>query len=66
MSAPEAAAVQYKSSSFCSVGACVEVGRLPNGRVAVRDGKDPAGAPLVFTAEEWHAFVAGVRHGEFD
>ena len=36
------------------------------GAVAVRDGKDPAGPVLTYTAEEWTAFIAGVRLGEFE
>jgi hypothetical protein len=44
---------------------CVEVTFAANG-VAVRDSKDPSGAVLVFTANEWDAFVAGAKDGEFD
>lgn len=36
------------------------------GAVAVRDSKDPAGTVLVFTPQEWDAFVAGAKDGEFD
>ena len=58
---------EYKISSFCSAGGCVEVGRAPEGLVVVRDSKDPERrASLAFTAEEWTAFVAGVKNGEFD
>lgn len=59
--------IDYRVSSFCSGGGCVEVGRLPGGGVAVRDAKDPErAAALEFTREEWVAFVAGVKNGEFD
>jgi len=60
-------AVWRKSSySGDNGGNCVEVaGNLP-GAVAVRDSKDPSGPVLTFTPAEWHAFVAGVRDGEFD
>lgn len=58
--------IEFRISSFCTGGGCVEVGRLPGGAVAVRDGKDAECAPLVFTPEEWAAFVAGVKAGEFD
>lgn len=34
--------------------------------MAVRDSKNPNQAALIFTAEEWNAFVAGVRDGQFD
>jgi Domain of unknown function (DUF397) len=59
--------IQYKVSSYCNAGGCVEVGLRPDGPVVVRDSKDPERqASLVFTAEEWAAFVAGVKNGEFD
>jgi hypothetical protein len=56
---------EFRTSSFCSGGACVEVGMLPRGAVAVRDSKDRS-SELIFTADEWVAFVAGVKNGEFD
>jgi hypothetical protein len=59
--------IEYRISSYCSVGACVEVGQTPDGRMVVRDGKDPQrSASLVFDRDEWRAFVAGVKAGEFD
>lgn len=57
--------VQFRKSSFCSFSGCVEVAQLTDGGVAVRDSKDPSRPALEFTAEEWSAFVAGVRAGEF-
>jgi Domain of unknown function (DUF397) len=56
----------FKTSSFCSLGNCVEVGRTDEGAVLVRDTKDRAQEALSFTVEEWSAFVAGVKAGEFD
>ena len=44
----------------------VEVARLADGHVGLRDGKDPEGHVLVFTPGEWAAFTAGVQDGEFD
>ena len=58
--------VQFKLSSFCSGGGCVEVGRLVDGGVAVRDTKDRNRPALVFNATEWTEFIAGVKAGEFD
>ncbi len=58
--------VQFKMSSFCTMNGCVEIGRLTNGQVAFRDTKDRSRPVLIFTNEEWLAFVAGVRAGEFD
>ncbi len=53
-------------SRACSTDGCVEVARLGDGSVAVRDSKDVRKAPHVFDREEWSAFVAGVKNGEFD
>jgi Domain of unknown function (DUF397) len=37
-----------------------------DGAVAVRDSKQPDGPVLVFTPDEWDAFVGGAKDGEFD
>ena len=56
----------WRKSSICTnVATCVEVAVLPDGGTAIRDGKDPQGPELHFTAAEWAAFVTGVRAGEF-
>lgn len=55
-----------KSSLSFSNSNCVEVANLPNGEIGVRDSKDSEGAVLRFTPGEWHAFLGGVRNGEFD
>ncbi|MEJ3652131.1 DUF397 domain-containing protein [Actinomycetes bacterium KLBMP 9759] len=57
--------IEFKISSFCNLGNCVEVGRLPDGSFAVRDTKDRS-TTLTFSVDEWAAFVAGVKNGEFD
>jgi hypothetical protein len=53
-------------SSFSAAGNCVEVAHLPGGGVAVRDTKDRAKTPHVYTRPEWEAFLAGAKNGEFD
>ncbi|WP_181780848.1 DUF397 domain-containing protein [Pseudonocardia pini] len=58
--------IEYRTSSFCSAGSCVAVGRTAEGGYAVIDTKDEAPRPLHFTSDEWAAFVAGVKNGEFD
>jgi Domain of unknown function (DUF397) len=58
-------AAEYKASSFCSGGDCVEVGMRHGGVVAVRDTKD-RGRELRFSSQEWAAFVAGIKHSAFD
>ncbi|PFG98974.1 uncharacterized protein DUF397 [Saccharopolyspora erythraea NRRL 2338] len=37
-----------------------------DGYVGMRNGADPEGPVLVFTPEEWDAFVEGAKDGEFD
>jgi hypothetical protein len=55
-----------KSSLSYATGNCVEVATLPGGEIGVRNSKDFAGPVLRFTPDEWHAFLGGVRNGEFD
>jgi hypothetical protein len=55
-----------KSSLSFANGNCVEVASLPNGEIGVRDSKNSEGPVLRFTPDEWHAFLGGVRNGEFD
>jgi hypothetical protein len=59
--------LDWRRSSFCGThGSCVEVAQTPDGRYAVRTGNAPGtGAVLFFSRDEWDAFVAGVRAGEF-
>ena len=57
-------AVRWRRSSRCGSNACVEVGEM-DAEILVRDSKDPEAAPLRFTRDEWAAFVAGVKAGEF-
>jgi hypothetical protein len=58
--------VWVKSSLSFANGNCVEVANLPGGNVAVRNSRKPEGPVLRFTPDEWHAFIGGVRNGEFD
>jgi Domain of unknown function (DUF397) len=53
-----------KSSLSLANSNCVEVADLPGGEVGVRHSKDPQGPVLRFTADEWQAFLGGVRKGE--
>jgi len=57
----------WHKSSFSSLeGNCVEVLHDRQGMlVLVRDSKDRDGPILVFTGDEWVAFVNGVKDGEF-
>jgi hypothetical protein len=56
----------WRKSSFSGDAGCVEVAESAK-QVWVRDTKDAGLGPvLIFTRDEWSAFVAGVRAGEFD
>lgn len=45
--------------------ACVEVAGVP-GTIAVRDSKNPGGAVLAFTPQQWSVFLREVRRGQVD
>lgn len=47
-------------------GNCVELAHLYGGQVAIRNSRHRSGPALLFTEDEWEAFLAGVRDGEFD
>jgi len=51
-------------SSFCNFGECVDVRHI-DGFVQVAHSAS-LWHSLTFTAEEWNAFLAGARAGEFD
>jgi hypothetical protein len=56
----------FRSSLSRGAIACVEVASMPAGQVGVRSGRDGGPPVLRFTPDEWFAFIAGVRNGEFD
>jgi hypothetical protein len=66
------AQVQWRMSSFCggtgtsNGGGCVEVAVLRDGRVAVRNSNHPDAGSVLFTRAEMHAWIKGVKTGEFD
>jgi Domain of unknown function (DUF397) len=55
----------WRRSHLCANGECVEVGQQ-DGKILLRDSKDPRSRVLRYTAEEWRAFVDGIKAGEFD
>lgn len=55
-----------RSSASNAQGNCVEIATLPEGGVAVRNSRSPAGPALIYTRAELAAFIRGVRSGEFD
>ena len=59
-------AVMWKRSSFCSTQSCLEVRRSENGQWVWIRTDDPLLGSVPVTPDEWAAFVAGVKAGEFD
>ena len=59
------ARAMWRKSSRSGANGCVEVALDP-AEVAVRDSKHREGPVLCFSANEWEAFLAGVRNGEFE
>jgi len=52
---------QWRKSSYSgNTGNCVEVADLSD-RVAVRDSKDLDGPKLIFTRDQWRAFLEGIK-----
>ncbi|MER6401123.1 DUF397 domain-containing protein [Kitasatospora sp. NPDC001603] len=63
---PDLSGASWAKSSYSNNGGqCLEVSADFPGTVPVRDSKDPDGPALLFAAEAWQSFVAGVRSGEF-
>lgn len=59
-------AVRFERSSYCANSCCVEVAVVRRtALVLVRSSQVPD-AQITFSAEEWRAFLAGVKNDEFD
>jgi Domain of unknown function (DUF397) len=56
---------KWHKSARSGPSGCVEIAILER-EVGLRDSKDREGPVLVFRFDEWNAFLAGVRDGEFD
>ena len=61
---------RWRTSSFSGDvnkgNGCVEVAFLAGDAVAVRDTKDRALSPHIYPTADWHAFLTGIRAGEFN
>jgi hypothetical protein len=44
----------------------VELARLPDGQIAVRNAADPGGPALIYTRAEIEALIGGAQDGDFD
>lgn len=59
-------AAWLKSSHSNSQGTCVEMAKLPDGQIAVRNSRHPEGPVLIYTCAEIEALIKGAQDGDFD
>ncbi|MGJ8649511.1 MAG: DUF397 domain-containing protein [Opitutaceae bacterium] len=55
---------QYRTSSYCMRGRCVQV-KIGNREICVRNSTKP-NEGVTFSLEEWNDFIQGVKNKEFD
>jgi len=58
--------VWHKSCHSGPSGNCVEMARLPDRQIAVRNSRHPEGPALIYTRDEIIALLRGARDGDFD
>ena len=47
-------------------GSGVQMAKLPDGQIAVRNSADPDGPALIYTRAEIEALIGGAQDGDFD
>ena len=57
--------LEWRKSSVAE-SAGVEMARLPDGQVAVRNSAFPDGPALIYTRAEIEALIGGAQDGDFD
>jgi hypothetical protein len=67
MPAGELHGATWQKSHFSSPdGNCVELAKLEDGGIAVRNSRHPEGPALIYTLAEISAFIRGATEGHFD
>ena len=56
----EASSLRWKKSTKSGQNNCVEVTQARDGRVLVRDSKNPDGPVLAFSIESWQDFITAI------
>jgi hypothetical protein len=64
MPAGELPDLQWRLAGGTDAG--VEMARLPDGQIAVRNAADPDGPALIYTKAEIEALIGGAQDGDFD
>ena len=57
---------RWRTSSFTDRGNCVAVAACDDGHVAVRNSNQPEAGIVLFSPEAMHAWIEGIKAGEFD
>lgn len=67
MAATDVPGAAWQKSTYSNPsGNCVEMARLGDGRVAIRNSRFPEGAALIYSAREFRAFVNETKTGSLD
>jgi len=66
MPAGELPDLQWRLAGKSATDAGVEMARLPDGQIAVRNAADPSGPALIYTRAEIEALIGGAQDGDFD
>jgi Domain of unknown function (DUF397) len=64
MPAGDLTEVQWRRAGADKDG--VEMAKLPDGQIAVRNSADPQGPALIYTRAEIEALIGGAQDGDFD
>lgn len=67
MSRANLAAATWRKSSYSNGQSnCVELAVLAEGRIALRDSRNPARGALLPTARQWHRLLRATKAGALD
>jgi Domain of unknown function (DUF397) len=66
MPARELPDLEWRPAGGTPANAGVEMARLPDGQIAVRNAADPEGPALIYTRAEIEALIGGAQDGDFD
>ena len=58
--------VRWTTANSCAAGNCVRIAATGDGQTLIGDTKYPSGPVLRYTKDEWVAFLAGAKNGDFD
>jgi hypothetical protein len=66
MPAADLGELDWRVAGSGEAGNGVEMARLPDGQIAVRNSADPRGPALIYTRAEIEALIGGAQDGDFD